>query len=68
MAETRRSGAPSRADSRITKRREMSELNLRFKELEQIGVDGIMVSNWGTWWRARPPICRFFTEIFFEYY
>lgn len=54
LAETRAAGARLVVlTPRITKRREMSELNRWFKELEQIGVDGIMVSNWGTWWLAR---------------
>ena len=54
LAETRAAGARLVVlTPRITKRREMSELSRWFKELEQIAVDGVMVSNWGTWWLAR---------------
>jgi len=38
---------------RITKRREMRELVRWFTELDQMPLDGLMVSNWGIWWLAR---------------
>jgi len=54
LAETRAAGARLVVlTPRITKRREMAELGRWFKELEQIAVDGVMVSNWGTWRLAR---------------
>ncbi len=54
LAETRAAGARLVVlTPRITRRREMGELSRWFKELEQIAVDGVMVSNWGTWWLAR---------------